>query len=501
MLKRIRITNRVFILTIVLGSFLIMAMVTANTIWASKQTIAATNEAVSAVSSFYLEAMADNGAKTITNLINESFDEMEKAVSIIAKEKVESLEEYRSLIGKIKLLMSLNRFALVDVDNIVYTQYTTYTGRSRHSFLSGPEIKGRIISTVSLYGSSKQVCLVIPTPDLTVMGKRFKACFVQFDINDISELLAFDEKDRTHFALYAKNGSNLTGTELGPEISNHNLFEALKGIVTEDVLAESYSNFANETKGSLSFVLDNANETLCYVPIPGTGWELTVLIRKSLIEEQIQDISGKNIETSNRIIIFTLVSGLAFAIILLFEIGSLSQNKLEAEKEISRVFRNMATTDSMTGVRNRHAYLESEAAINRQIQEGTIQELAIVVCDINGLKYTNDTKGHTAGDQLIKDACTLICDYFAHGAVFRIGGDEFVVLLQGKGYNTVQEVIDELNRKIEANIKKNAVVIAIGFAVLSQEDQQLSTVFERADQMMYERKKELKAMSASNGHH
>ena len=333
------------------------------------------------------------------------------------------------------------------------------------------------------------------------MGKRFKACFVQFDINDISELLAFDEKDRTHFALYAKNGSNLTGTELGPEISNHNLFEALKGIVTEDVLAESYSNFANETKGSLSFVLDNANETLCYVPIPGTGWELTVLIRKSLIEEQIQDISGKNIETSNRIIIFTLVSGLAFAIILLFEIGSLSQNKLEAEKEISRVFRNMATTDSMTGVRNRHAYLESEAAINRQIQEGTIQELAIVVCDINGLKYTNDTKGHTAGDQLIKDACTLICDYFAQGAVFRIGGDEFVVLLQGKGYNTVQEVIDELNRKIEANIKKNAVVIAIGFAVLSQEDQQLSTVFERADQMMYERKKELKAMSASNGHH
>ena len=138
MLKRIRITNRVFILTIVLGSFLIMAMVTANTIWTSKQTIAATNEAVSAVSSFYLEAMADNGAKTITNLINESFDEMEKAVSIIAKEKVESLEEYRSLIGKIKLLMSLNRFALVDVDNIVYTQYTTYTGRTRHSFLSGP---------------------------------------------------------------------------------------------------------------------------------------------------------------------------------------------------------------------------------------------------------------------------------------------------------------------------------------------------------------------------
>ena len=57
-------------------------------------------------------------------------------------------------------------------------------------------------------------------------------------------------------------------------------------------------------------------------------------------------------------------------------------------------------------------------------------------------------------------------------------------------------LINKLNRKVEENIKDNAVVISIGYSVLNQEDQQLSDVFERADRMMYERKKELKSMGA-----
>ena len=58
------------------------------------------------------------------------------------------------------------------------------------------------------------------------------------------------------------------------------------------------------------------------------------------------------------------------------------------------------------------------------------------------------------------------------------------------------DVMEELNRKVEENIKNNAVVISLGCSVLEQGDQQLRDVFERADQMMYERKKELKAMGA-----
>ncbi len=90
----------------------------------------------------------------------------------------------------------------------------------------------------------------------------------------------------------------------------------------------------------------------------------------------------------------------------------------------------------------------------------------------------------------------MICEYFKHGAVFRVGGDEFAVLLQEKGYDTMKETIAALNRKVEENIAENGVVVAIGYSVLEEEDQQVQDVFDRADKMMYERKQELKAMGA-----
>ena len=90
----------------------------------------------------------------------------------------------------------------------------------------------------------------------------------------------------------------------------------------------------------------------------------------------------------------------------------------------------------------------------------------------------------------------MICEYFTHGAVFRVGGDEFVVVLQEKGYATMNEVLGELNEKVEANIKDNGVVVSMGSSVLQPGDQQLHDVFARADHMMYERKKELKSMGA-----
>ena len=125
-----RVTNKTFVLTAAIGSILIMLMVTVNNIWSVQQTQTATNNAVSAVSSFYLEAMADRRAKTITNLISNNFSQMEKALTVFSDEGIENQDQLREMIGTIKYLLSLNRLALVDEDDIVYTQYTTYTGGS-----------------------------------------------------------------------------------------------------------------------------------------------------------------------------------------------------------------------------------------------------------------------------------------------------------------------------------------------------------------------------------
>ena len=481
MKKKKRITQKTFVFTAVIGSILIMVILTASILWSSRRTNSATNEAVSAVSEFYLEAMADRRAKTITNLINNNFDQMEKAMAFMEDEDIKTQEDLRLAIGKIKSLLTLNRFAVVD---------------SRHSFLAEEKMDERDISTVLMYGSSKQLCLAAPTPGIRLMGKSIKACFVQIDIKEIVDLLAFDDQGRTYFALYSQNGENLSGTELGPYISEKNLFEAIKGVVPEDVWDINRDNFTKGSEGSITFTAEGAEETLCYVPIAGTDWKMAVLIRESVIHDTIRDISEKSMTASHNLVMAILVLVLLFAIILITEFGILSHYKLEEEKENSKNLHNMANTDSMTGVRNKHAYSFIETDLNKKITDKEISRLAVIVCDVNGLKLINDTQGHAAGDKLIKDASKMICEYFPHGAVFRIGGDEFTVILKEKGFDTMDETIPEFNRKVEENIKTGDVVISIGYACLKPEDEQLHDVFERADHMMYKRKKELKEMGA-----
>ena len=147
MKQKKQITIKTFVLTAIIGSVLIMAMVSVNTFWSAKQTRGLTDDAVSSVSSFYLDTMADSHAKTVTNMISNSFDEMAIAVAYIEDEDIHTSKELREIIGRVESLLGMNRFALVDEDDVVYTRYTTYTGRSRHEFLSQVSEKDRIIRT------------------------------------------------------------------------------------------------------------------------------------------------------------------------------------------------------------------------------------------------------------------------------------------------------------------------------------------------------------------
>ena len=68
----------------------------------------------------------------------------------------------------------------------------------------------------------------------------------------------------------------------------------------------------------------------------------------------------------------------------------------------------------------------------------------VAVCDVNSLKAVNDTLGHKAGDEIIRRACSLICNTFKHSPVYRIGGDEFAVILSGRDYERRQELLSEM---------------------------------------------------------
>ena len=154
--------------------------------------------------------------------------------------------------------------------------------------------------------------------------------------------------------------------------------------------------------------------------------------------------------------------------------------------------RDEANRDGLTGIRNRHAYLEYVAEFERQIESGEIIEYALIVFDLNGLKAINDTLGHHAGDRYIKEGCSIICNIFKRSPVFRIGGDEFVAIAKGEDYINLDHLIDQVAYSNMQNAAHGGIVIAAGMARANKHEE-IQKVFERADAQMYENKKMLKA--------
>ena len=179
-------------------------------------------------------------------------------------------------------------------------------------------------------------------------------------------------------------------------------------------------------------------------------------------------------------------------------IGLLDEDaQIRQEQEYARnlsAARKMATIDSLTGVKNKHAYVQWEEKINEGIKERTQEPFAVVVCDINNLKAVNDLYGHKEGDVCIRNACSKICRVFSHSPVFRTGGDEFVVILLGEDYSQREKLMEQIN-ELPADRSKIRIgeTVAAGMVEYNKELHfSLLSVFEEADKAMYVRKQALK---------
>lgn len=186
------------------------------------------------------------------------------------------------------------------------------------------------------------------------------------------------------------------------------------------------------------------------------------------------------------------------------EIGILTRTfkQLAANtKEKITKARRMAAIDPLTGIKNKHAYAQWEEDINGRIREGDQEPFAIAVCDINDLKTVNDMYGHNEGDACIKNACARICGVFSHSPVFRVGGDEFIVILTKEDYIQRKKLLERINAlpRDLAKIRPGETISA-GMAEYDKDRHpSLLSVAEEADKAMYERKQHLKqSLSTEN---
>lgn len=166
--------------------------------------------------------------------------------------------------------------------------------------------------------------------------------------------------------------------------------------------------------------------------------------------------------------------------------------------ELNKKLTEITRIDTLTHVKNRTAYENRSRELQAEIRMGKNPVFAIAMFDVNNLKKINDIFGHDAGDAYIKNSCALICHTFKHSSVFRIGGDEFLAILMNEDYENADNLVAfaqaEMKRLAEGNNPEvECVSFAIGVSRFNPEtDDDVQTVFKRADTLMYKNKEIMK---------
>lgn len=166
------------------------------------------------------------------------------------------------------------------------------------------------------------------------------------------------------------------------------------------------------------------------------------------------------------------------------------------DEQIGQIKRE-AYRDALTGVGSKSAYNQKVAELNSTIADGHT-EFAVVMVDLNDLKRINDDYGHKAGDLYIKGCCHMICSAFKHSPVFRIGGDEFVVTLEGEDFVNRVQISENLRSAYMESFGRTDLdpwlrySAAVGLAENASDDNTYDLVFKRADKAMYDQKKHFK---------
>ncbi len=164
--------------------------------------------------------------------------------------------------------------------------------------------------------------------------------------------------------------------------------------------------------------------------------------------------------------------------------------------------------DALTRVKNKGAFTAATDELQAQIDGGSSPKFAVGVFDCDDLKQINDKDGHDKGDIYLKTASRAICNTFHHSPVFRIGGDEFAVILRGVDYQNMMPLVKQFELTVDninstAESKWEQVHISMGMAIYEPEnDGTVTDVVRRADKNMYENKRQRKkarSISEANG--
>ena len=279
---------------VVAGIAIVALILIVGTIWMGQSAKKSTETAVHAVSLLYLNELAGRRGQVVESNLQDKIEVIRVAVSLMSEEDLRDAEHLQAYQARMKRLFRLDKFAFVDRNGLVYTSQGTQTNIGDYRFdyktLNQPEI-----SVLNPKSKDKKAIIAVPIAPLAFNGEELTVCFMEIDMAEMLSGVSMElqNTDATFCNIYTSDGTALSNTVLGGLAVEDNLLEALKnarfdsGYSYEQVAAD----FAEGQAREVSFTYNGIRETLSYIPVTGTDWFLTYLIRESVISEQISSVS------------------------------------------------------------------------------------------------------------------------------------------------------------------------------------------------------------------
>ncbi|WP_316608161.1 response regulator [uncultured Ruminococcus sp.] len=317
----------------VIGSVILAVILVLGTVWMGYNAKKDTEEAVRSVSLLYLDELAGRREQVVEKNLQEKIQTIRVAIELMTEEDLSDKAHLETYQSRMKKLYHLDKFAFVDTEGLIFTSTGIDNNIDEYDFdyktLSKPDIS-------ILNPESKQKSVIIAVPiNITFQGKRLSVCFMSINMTEMLSGISMTTNtgDATFCNLYTINGAALTDSVLGGLAMEDNLLEAMRTAVFEKPYSYDafVQGFQSGNQGVVSFTYNDISETLTYIPVKGTDWQLTYLIRESVISERISSISEGTVRRSVIQSVLTVAAMLLMFGFIIYQIKRNSRLMLQHE--------------------------------------------------------------------------------------------------------------------------------------------------------------------------
>ena len=433
-------------IAIMAGVIAVLCILILGSIWMGREARKDTDKAVRVVSLLYLDELAGRREQVVASNLENSIDTIHIAVQLMTDEDLSDHDHRQAYQKRMKALYHLDRFAFIGASGTIYTSTGPTNDIGQYSFDYKTITEADISVRVTEEGK-KKVVIATPIKHRAFLDDTLVVCFMEIDMKQMLQGVSMQSSDgdTTFCNIYTSQGDPLTDTVLGGDASEANLLEALKKAEMEkgESLEKVKADFKKGVRGKVSFLYDGRQETLSYVPVEGTDWLLTYLIRESLISDKISPITNR---TMVRSIIQSLLTVLALVVMFFYIIRRNQENaKVLAEKEAQEAESRVKQEEM-----EQRLVLQEELLARKEQSEQQNRMITALSSDYRSVYYVEldknhgvcyqartDLPGFKIGESFhYLDAVTAYCNHY----VMEPYREEFLEFIQPE---TIQEKLKE----------------------------------------------------------